>query len=245
MHRMSRAALYVIATPIGNLEDLSPRARRILAETDAVFAEDTRRSLKILTHIGLRKPLIRCDERAEERAGRRALEELQAGRSVALLSDAGTPLISDPGARLVGLVHEAGFQVVPIPGPSAVTAALSASGFPGAPFVFYGFLPRKKGQRAKLLRAIALDVPTSVFFESPHRIAVSLGELARWAPDRPACIARELTKVHEEILCGPLENLARKTAGSKAIGEFTVVVAPLSKKEARRRNRERAMMGEE
>ncbi|MFH1016960.1 MAG: 16S rRNA (cytidine(1402)-2'-O)-methyltransferase [Pseudomonadota bacterium] len=242
---MSQPALYVIATPIGNLEDLTQRARRILGEVDVLFAEDTRRSQKLLSHLGIRRPLIRCDERAEERAGRRALEELNAGRSVALLSDAGTPLISDPGARLVGSIHEAGFAVVPIPGPSAVTTAISASGFPGAPFVFYGFLPRKKGQRSKLLREISLDGKAAVFFESPQRIVASVTELARWAPGRGVCVGRELTKMHEEILRGSAEDLARRLGAARTIGEFTVVVAPLKKREIRQACRARAMMDEE
>jgi 16S rRNA (cytidine1402-2'-O)-methyltransferase len=239
---MPEAVLYVIATPIGNLEDLTARAARVLTEVDAVLAEDTRRSQKLLSHLNLRKSLIRCDEKMEDRACERTLADLGSGRSLALLSDAGTPLVSDPGTRLVGRVHAAGFRVIPIPGPSAVTTAISAAGFQSVPFSFHGFLPKKSGQRTRALRSIARAAEASVFFESPHRIHAVLTELARWAPDRGVCIGRELTKMHEEIIRGSAEQVAGHPSLKNPRGEFTVVVAGLGKKEIRQRRKAGAMM---
>lgn len=200
--------LLVVATPIGNLADLSPRGAEALERADLIAAEDTRRTRKLLSHLGLSKPLLRCDEAAEEKASDRVLKNLREGRTVALVCDAGVPAISDPGARLVQMARNDGYRVTPIPGPSSITAALSAAGMVTIPFRFLGFLARKGGDRKRQLEVIARSDDASVFFESPHRLARTLGELAKLEPTRPACVAREMTKLHEEFRSGTLGELA-------------------------------------
>ncbi|MGH7902560.1 MAG: 16S rRNA (cytidine(1402)-2'-O)-methyltransferase [Candidatus Dormibacteraceae bacterium] len=222
------ATLYVVATPIGNLEDMTTRARRVLTEVGAVAAEDTRVTGRLLAREGLRKPMISYRAPVERRGLPRVLRALEAG-DVALLSDAGTPAVNDPGQPLVEAAWSAGHRVVPIPGPSAVTAALSASGFGGPGFTFLGYLPRKQGEMRRLVSSLREDPRPAVAFESPHRILKSLAILADALPDRRLAIARELTKVHEEIVRGtPSELLAQLE--SRARGEFTLVISGAPKR---------------
>ena len=213
--------LYVVATPIGNLEDLSFRALRILREADLIAAEDTRRTAKLLAHYEIQRPLISLREHNEVRETPRLIGRLKRGESIALVSDAGTPGISDPGTNLVRLAHQEGIKVVPIPGPNAVAAALSVSGFPADQFVFAGFPPRAGQARQAWFEALRDDERTTVFFEAPHRIERTLAELRIYLVERQIMTARELTKVNEDLVVSP--NIV---APIKAIGEFTVVVGP-------------------
>jgi 16S rRNA (cytidine1402-2'-O)-methyltransferase len=216
--------LYVVATPIGNLEDVTLRALRLLGEADLVLAEDTRRTRILLERHGIAaKPISLHAHNEAARLGR-VLETLEAGGVVALVSDAGTPLVSDPGARLVAAALEADHTVSPIPGPSAALAALSAAGLASERFSFVGFLPRRVGERGALLESLSTRPETLIFFESPRRLAETLRALHRALGDRSACVARELTKRHEELARGPLTVLTERFAeGAK--GEVTIVVA--------------------
>lgn len=223
----SPGTLYIVATPIGNLEDLTRRAERILGEVDHVAAEDTRRTGLLLRHLGIGADLISLH--AHNEAGRvgTVLGWLERGESVALVTDAGTPLVSDPGERLVAAAAEAGCPVVPVPGPSAVLAALAASGLPAARFTFLGFPPRKGEERAATLDRVVGSAETCVLFESPERLARTLEALAeRGAGERDAVVARELTKLHEELRRGTVAELAEYYAGNRPRGEVTLVVAP-------------------
>lgn len=220
-------ALYLVSTPIGNLDDLTRRAEHVLAEVDRVLAEDTRRTRVLLEHLGVATPVVSCHAHNEAARADRLLEWLAAGEDVALVSDAGTPLVSDPGERLVRTVSEAGYPVVPIPGPSAVTAALAASGLPPTPFTFLGFVPRKGGERRSTLERIADSPETVVVFESPARLVRLLDDLAdACGEERSVAVARELTKVHEEIVRGTLAEASRYYGERGVRGEVTVVVAP-------------------
>lgn len=215
--------LYVVATPIGNLEDVTLRALRVLREVELVLAEDTRRTRTLLTRHEIANRPRSLHAHNEAQRSREVLEVLASGSSVALVSDAGTPLVSDPGERLVAAAIEAGHAVVPIPGASAVLSALVASGLPTAPFLFLGFLPRRKGEREALLAGIRDRTETVVLFESPRRLAATLSQLADALGDRPACVARELTKLHEEVARGSLPELAdRFREGTR--GEVTLVI---------------------
>ena len=215
--------LYVIATPIGNLEDVTLRALRLLREADCILAEDTRRTRVLLDHHGIsQRPRSLHAHNEAERIGQ-VLARLERGEQVALVSDAGTPLLSDPGARLVAAAVQAGQPVVPVPGASAILAALVASDLPAQPFTFVGFLPRKRGERRVLLERLSRREETLVIFESPRRLAATLAELATALGDRRACVARELTKLHEEAARGTLAELAVRFADG-ARGEVTVVV---------------------
>jgi 16S rRNA (cytidine1402-2'-O)-methyltransferase len=215
--------LHVVATPIGNLEDVTLRSLRVLAEANLVLAEDTRRTRILLDRHGIAARPLSLHTHNEAGRIERVLEALAAGQSVALVSDAGTPLVSDPGERLVAAVIEAGHAVTPIPGASAVSAALSASGLSATPFTFLGFFPRKAGERRALLARFRHAPETLVFFESPRRLSATLAHVAGALGDRPACVARELTKLHEELVRGSLSELARHFAEG-ARGEVTVVV---------------------
>ena len=195
--------LFVVATPIGNLEDLTFRARRTLQEVDLVAAEDTRRTLKLLTHYDIRKPLLSLREHNEAREAVRLVSRMLAGESIALVSDAGTPAIADPGARLVRAARDAGIRVVPIPGPSAITAALSIAGFSGDTFVFLGFPPAGGAAREGWFDTLAAETRLSVCFESPHRIDRTLRDLRDRSITRPIIINRELTKINEESIEQP------------------------------------------
>jgi 16S rRNA (cytidine1402-2'-O)-methyltransferase len=218
--------LYLIATPIGNLEDITLRALRILRdEVTLVACEDTRQTQKLLNHFEIRKPAIACHEHNEQARAREIVEILQRGDSVALLSDAGTPLISDPGYRVVVAVVEAGLTVVPLPGASAVLAALAASGLPANEFRFIGFLPPKQIARRKVLASLAEETATLIFYESPHRILESLQDMEAEMGSRPMVLARELTKLHEEFLRGSAAEIyAILSARESVKGEITLVV---------------------
>ncbi|MEO1246474.1 MAG: 16S rRNA (cytidine(1402)-2'-O)-methyltransferase [Pseudomonadota bacterium] len=220
--------LYVLATPIGNLDDLTPRARRILGEVDRIAAEDTRHTGRLLTHIGVKTPQTALHDFNEDASSRALIERLERGENVALVSDAGTPLVSDPGYRVVRRAQEAGVRVVPVPGVSAVTAALSVAGIATDRFCFEGFLPAKAKARLASLNALRFEQRTLVFFESVHRIAAALADLAEvFGPQREACIARELTKLHEQVRRAPLAELAAAAASGEIPrkGEFVIVVA--------------------
>ena len=222
-----RGKLHVVGTPIGNLDDLSPRAREVLAAADVIAAEDTRRTRGLLSRIGVEARLIAYHEHNEDKRVDELLERLAAGANVTLVSDAGTPLISDPGWRLVNAARAAGFDVVPVPGPSAAIVALSAAGLPTDRFVFEGFLPRREAARAERLRELKHERRTLVFYEAVHRVAETLAALAEhFGGGREAALARELTKIHEQIRTGTLANLiAEVGAGIPLLGEFVIVVA--------------------
>ncbi|HVP67783.1 MAG TPA: 16S rRNA (cytidine(1402)-2'-O)-methyltransferase [Anaeromyxobacteraceae bacterium] len=230
----SPGTLFVVATPIGNLSDLSARAAAVLREVEVVVAEDTRRTRTLLAHLGARPgELLSLPAFDEVGRTRTVLERLARGSRVALVTDAGTPGVSDPGARLVAAAADAGVTVVPVPGPSAPLAALSASGLPADRFLFVGFLPRKGGGRARALRWVARIPATLVLFEAGNRVAETLADLERALGNRPAAVARELTKLHEEVARGTLSALAARFAGG-ARGEVTLVVggAPQEPEEA-------------
>lgn len=218
-------ALYVVATPIGNLGDLSPRAREVLAQVSAVLAEDTRRVAKLLAAAGLTQKVLAFHEHNEEQLVGTVIQQLHRGESFALVSDAGTPLLCDPGYRLVRACRQQGIPVWAVPGPSAVVAAVSVSGLPPYPFTFVGFLPPKPAARRRLLAAFATLPHTLVVFLSPHRLQQELRECAEvLGPGREAALLAELTKVHERCLLGALGELATHCGPAK--GEFTLVVGP-------------------
>jgi 16S rRNA (cytidine1402-2'-O)-methyltransferase len=217
--------LYVVATPLGNLGDLSARAIEVLRAVPVVAAEDTRRSRGLLEHLGAHPQLRSFHAHSPERRLELLLEILSEGRDVALVSDAGTPGISDPGTDLVGAAHAAGHVVVPIPGPSAIATMLSASGLPADHFLFLGFVPRRGADRARLLSRAATEEWTVVFYEAPGRVLELLQDLMALAgPGRRATVGRELTKMHEEIRYGTLEEQAQHFSATEPRGEFTVVL---------------------
>ena len=218
--------LYLVATPIGNLEDITLRALRILRDEVAVVAcEDTRQTQKLLHHFEIRKPTIACHEHNENARAQEIVGMLQRGESVALVSDAGTPLISDPGYRVVSAVVEAGLTVIPLPGPSAALAALAASGLPTNEFRFVGFLPPKQTARRKMLAALSEESATLILYESPHRILESLQDITAEMGARPMALARELTKIHEEFLRGSAAEIHTTLSARDSIkGEITLVI---------------------
>jgi len=220
---MSAGTLYLVATPIGNLEDVTLRALRVLREADLVLAEDTRRTRVLLDRHGIAARPVSLHAHNESARVARVLATLAAGGRVALVSDAGTPLVSDPGEKLVSAVIAAGQRVEAIPGASAVLAALAVAGLPTAGFAFVGFLPRRAGARDAWLRAWRERPETLVLFESPKRVGATLARLGDVLGDRPACVARELTKLHEEVARGTLASLAGKFS-TGARGEVTIVV---------------------
>jgi 16S rRNA (cytidine1402-2'-O)-methyltransferase len=217
-------ALFLVATPIGNLEDASPRSVAALRDADLVLAEDTRRTRILMSRFGIDRPLRAFDAHRERDESGRVVDRIAAGEKVALVSDAGTPCVSDPGATLVRAVRAAGLRIVPIPGPSAVTAAIAAAGFEG-PFVFLGFPPRKGADRRRVFERIRSSAEAVVLFESPVRAPETLRDLAEAAgPGRSAVVCRELSKIHEEIAAGPLADLASRFSG-EVLGEVTIVVS--------------------
>lgn len=216
--------LFVVATPIGNLEDITHRAVRILAEADRIAAEDTRHTRRLLAHYGIETPLTSYHEHNERDKAETLLEALQRGEQIALVTDAGTPCISDPGYRLVQAAHEAGIPVSPVPGACAAVAALSASGLPTDSFTFHGFFPRKAGAAQALLDAVKEQPGTHVFYEAPRRAAATVACIAESLPDAPAVIARELTKVHETITRGTAAALAQRADILPDRGEYVVLV---------------------
>jgi 16S rRNA (cytidine1402-2'-O)-methyltransferase len=215
--------LYVVATPIGNLEDVSARALRVLGEVSAIAAEDTRITARLLARHGIRKPLISYRAPVERRGLPRIMAALDEG-DVALVSDAGTPSVSDPGQPLVTAAWAAGHTVVPIPGPSSVTAALSIAGYGGPGFTFLGYLPRKPGEMRRLMETLREDPRPAVAFDSPYRIARSLALIGEVLPERSLTVSRELTKMHEEVLRGTAAEVLA-ALGDRARGEFTVVIS--------------------
>ena len=217
--------LYIVATPIGNLEDITTRAIRILGEVDLIACEDTRQTRKLLDRYAIAKPLVSYHEHNELSRSADLLRELEAGKNIALVSDAGTPLIADPGYRLVEQARGKGIPVSPIPGPSALLAALSGSGLPTDSFSFHGFLPVKKGPRRKLLEDLRPAQATLVFYEAPHRILDALEDIAQVLGPRPVVVARELTKIHEEFLRGTAGEIREALGKRPAVkGEITLMV---------------------
>jgi 16S rRNA (cytidine1402-2'-O)-methyltransferase len=227
--------LFVVATPIGNLEDLTPRARQMLAEVDLIAAEDTRHTGRLLSHFGVKTRLLALHDHNEAKLADKVVDRLLAGQSVALVSDAGTPLVSDPGYRLVHAAHAAGVPVSPIPGPSAMTAALSVAGLPTDRFCFEGFLPSKKKARLDVLTSLKDEARTMVFYESVHRIAEMFEALlATFGPDRRFFVGRELTKMHEQCICGTLGEIHDQLLDGSIPrkGEFVIVVGGSSETRA-------------
>lgn len=221
-------ALYVVASPLGNPDDLSPRALATLRTVDLVLAEDTRTARRLCEAHGINPPLRSCFDGNEADRATEAAALLKQGKTLALLSEAGTPGVSDPGFRVVRAAIDAGARVIPVPGPSALLAALVASGLPIDQFTFVGFSPRKPGARQTLFRQLGAQVPTFILYESPHRVPETLTDLVTaLGPDRRACLARELTKTHEEIVRGSLGALQARYADEKTrpLGEITLVVA--------------------
>lgn len=224
-NRVEAGVLYVVSTPIGNLEDITLRALRVLREADVVAAEDTRHTQILLRAHGIERRLLSCHEHNEAARSVELVGHLRAGRSVAVVSDAGTPGVSDPAYRVVRAAIERGFRVVPVPGASAVLTALVLAGFPSAGFVSFGFLPLRGRARREAIERIAREDRPSIFFESPRRVARTLAELAAVMPERGAAVLREMTKVHEEARRGTLQLLARSAEDAPPRGEVVVVVA--------------------
>lgn len=216
--------LYLVGTPIGNLEDITLRALRVLNEVDEIACEDTRHTQKLLNHYEIRKPLISYHEHNELTRAPELLISLEQGAKIALVSDAGMPLVSDPGHRLVALCLRHHVPVVPVPGPSAVLASLSASGLPNEEFLFVGFLPARSGERRRALERLRIEDRTIVLYEAPHRIAECITDAQEVLGDRPACLAREVTKLHEEFRRGRLSELAASIDERPAKGEITLLI---------------------
>ncbi|EGV51669.1 ribosomal RNA small subunit methyltransferase I [endosymbiont of Riftia pachyptila (vent Ph05)] len=225
---VSKGVLYVVATPIGNLDDLSRRAVKVLSTVDLIAAEDTRHTRPLLRHYGIATPMMAFHEHNEREAMERLLQRLAQGEQVALVSDAGTPLISDPGFPLVREARQRGIEVVAVPGPSAAIAALSVAGLPTDRFLFAGFPPRQGAQRRHWLEALLKETATLVFYESSHRIKASLADMAAvFGSERQAVIARELTKLHETVLSGSLSSLIEQVEAdaNQRKGEFVLLLA--------------------
>lgn len=226
-----KGSLYIVGTPIGNLEDITIRALKILKEVDVIICEDTKRSLTILEKYGIRKPLISYYKPKEKTKSKKILEMLEEGKNLALITDAGTPLISDPGSIIVSEAHERGIKVISIPGPSSVTAALSISGFAGDKFIFEGFLPKKKGELEKRLSLIKSLPHTIVFFVPGRDLKNILQFILKHLGNRKICIVRELTKYYEEIKIGYIEEILGSLVEAK--GEITVIVEGIAIKDVK------------
>lgn len=223
-------SLYIVSTPIGNLEDLTFRAVRILKEVTIIAAEDTRRTQKLCRHYGVETPLTSYHDFNKKEKTAILLKRLQEGATIALVSDAGTPLISDPGYYLVTRAIAEKIPIIPIPGPSAVLSALSASGLPTDTFLFHGFLPRKPGPKARLLKSLCDEPRTLIFFETPHRLRHTLKAIHETLGARRMVLARELTKMHEELIRGTVEEVIEAAAVSSLRGEITLVIEGKSTK---------------
>lgn len=219
--------LFVVATPIGNLNDISNRALQTLRDADVIACEDTRQTIKLLNHFGIQKPMTSYHEFNEERKAEELANELAGATTIALVSDAGTPALADPGYRLVRLCRQRGIPVVAIPGPNAAITALSASGLPSDEFMFLGFLPSKRNARRQKLMAVTNAMCTLVFYETPHRIQAALEDVQNVLGDRQVCVAREITKIHEEFLFGTASDVRARV---KALGEFVVIVTGAKEK---------------
>jgi 16S rRNA (cytidine1402-2'-O)-methyltransferase len=217
--------LYVVSTPIGNLEDITYRAVRILKEADWIACEDTRTTRRLLDHYGISTRTVSYHEHNETERAAELIGRIETGENGALVSDAGTPLLSDPGYRIVHAAAEAGIRIEPLPGPSAILAALVVSGLPTDQFHFGGFLPAKQGQRQRLLESLSNESATVIFYEAPHRILEALGDIAEVLGNRKIVVARELTKLHEEVLRGSAAEIATTLSGRDAVrGEFVVLI---------------------
>ncbi len=227
--------LYLVGTPIGNLEDITLRALRILKEVDQIACEDTRHTQKLLAHYDIHKPLVSYHEHNEGKRGAELAAAMKQGAKVALVSDAGMPLVSDPGHLLVTLCLQNQIPVVPIPGPSALLASLSGSGMPTEEFLFVGFLPARSGERRRALERLRIEERTIILYEAPHRVAECVAEALEVLGDRPACLAREVTKLHEEFLRGKLSEILASLEERPARGEITLILGPPSADEVRAR----------
>jgi 16S rRNA (cytidine1402-2'-O)-methyltransferase len=216
--------LYLVATPIGNLEDITLRALRILKEVDQIACEDTRHTQKLLSHYNISKPLVSYHEHNEMTRAPELVLAMEQGQQIALVSDAGMPLVSDPGYRLVTLALRHHVPVIPVPGPSALLAALSASGLPNEEFLFAGFLPARSGERRRALERLRIEDRTIIFYEAPHRIEETLADAREILGDRPACLAREVTKLHEEFRRGTLSELVASLSDKPVRGEITLLI---------------------
>jgi len=219
-----KGTLYIVSTPIGNLEDVTLRALRVLKEADLIAAEDTRHSLKFLNHFGIKKPLISYWGEKEKVRAEETLRKLKDGLSVALISDAGTPGISDPGTLLIRKAIEEGIRIVPVPGPSAVITALSLSGFSTEEFTFIGFLPARQMQRRKMLERLSLEQRTLVFYEAPHRILDTISDFALILGERNIVVIKELTKFYEEVFRGIVPDVQVRLEQSTIAGEYVIVL---------------------
>jgi 16S rRNA (cytidine1402-2'-O)-methyltransferase len=228
----SAGCLYLVGTPIGNLEDITLRALRILREADQIACEDTRHTQKLLTHYDIHKPLVSYHEHNEMTRAPELLIALEQGAKIALVSDAGMPLVSDPGHRLVALCLRHKIPVVPIPGPSALLAALAASGLPNEEFLFVGFLPARSGERHRALERLRIEDRTIILYEAPHRVAECVADAIEILGDRQACLAREVTKLHEEFLRGKLSEISASLEERPARGEITLLIAPADPSQA-------------
>lgn len=217
--------LYIVSTPIGNLEDITLRALRILKEVDLIAAEDTRRTKGLLTHYGISKPLTSYFSYNEKEKGEYLLNKLKDGKNIAIVSDAGTPGISDPAYYLIRLVMNNDIKVHPVPGPTGVIAALSIAGLPTDRFIFEGFLPRKAGKRHKRLESFINEERTVIIYESPYRIITTLQEIKDILGNRFVAIVRELTKIHEEVIRGTLDEVIQKLKGRAIKGEIILVIS--------------------
>jgi len=222
----NQGKLYITATPIGNLEDITLRALRILKEVDVIAAEDTRHTRKLLSHFEISTPLISYYREKEQEKAFQLLKRIAAGESIALVSDAGTPGISDPGAVLVRLAQQNGINIVPVPGPSALATALSVSGISDSSFLFLGFAPSKKSQRKSLLTSLITHPHPIIFYESPRRIQELLKDILQIMGDRNSFWGRELTKAHEDLQAGKISDLLAKAEDGKSRGEFVLIVHP-------------------
>jgi 16S rRNA (cytidine1402-2'-O)-methyltransferase len=225
-----KGILYIVSTPIGNLDDITLRALKTLRHVDLIAAEDTRRTRKLLSHFDIHTPLVSYFEHNELKKLDKLLSHMKRGKEIALVSDAGTPGISDPGYRLVQQTVERGIPVIPIPGPSAVIAALSISGLPTDSFTFAGFLPKKGGKRRKLLEKLGDLDGTSILYESPHRLMRTLEDLLEVCGDRQIVIARELTKAFEETIRGSIREVINTLESRRIKGEVTIVLAGKGRK---------------
>jgi len=225
--------LYLVGTPIGNLEDITLRALRILKEVDQIACEDTRHTQKLLTHYDIHKPLVSYHEHNELTRAPELVVALEQGAKIALVSDAGMPLVSDPGHRLVTLCLRHRIPVVPIPGPSALLASLSASGLPNEEFLFVGFLPARSGERRRALERLRIEDRTIILYEAPHRVAECVADAREVLGNRSACIAREVTKLHEEFRRGKLSELSASLEERPARGEITLLIGPEAPADAR------------
>jgi len=217
--------LYIVATPIGNLEDITLRALRVLREVDMIAAEDTRHTQILLRHHDIYTPLTSYHEHNEKTKAQELVTRLVRGKNIALVSDAGTPAISDPGFRLVVQAIRAGVRIIPIPGASALTAVLSATGLPTDRFVFEGFLPAKKSQRRERLQTLRDETRTLIFYEAPHRLKDTLDDIHELLGNREAVLAREVSKIHEEFLRGPVSTLVRALGSGEVRGEVTLIIS--------------------